>query len=169
MTDTATETLPSPWPIAGEWPGLTDADVPVIGWSIIADRPELAYLADPEAGRPATAAEMGAVEAAAHAEYQAVMLARESAGKVPRGPWPHSPAATAVPEPQPEVEPEPQAGPQPESAEDPAPVLDPIAELALQRFNEQQDAQDEREGTTVMPAAEQHTEAIPAVPADGAQ
>lgn len=160
---------------------LTDQGVP-IGWSIIADRPELGYLADPDASRPATAAELAATEAAAYAEYAAAMAANAAIGTAPRGPWPVAKAAVTAPEPADEPEsadpfdalpafmrpgtvpPEVVAETQPEPAADPAPVLGPIAELALERFQAQHDAQDQREATAVLPVADAaSTETVPAV------
>lgn len=87
---------------------LTDQGVP-IGWSIIADRPELGYLADPDASRPATEAELAATEAAAYAEFAAAMAANAAIGTAPRGPWPVAKAAVTAPEPEAEPEPEPGA------------------------------------------------------------
>lgn len=171
MTDTATHVL-------------TDQGVP-IGWSIIADRPELGYLADPDASRPATAAELAATEAAAYLEYAAAMAANAAIGTAPRGPWPVARAAAPAPEPadDPEaanpfdalpafmrsgtVPPEAVAETQPEPAADLAPVLGPIAELALERFQAQHDAQDQREATATLPAVDAvdaaSTETVPSV------
>jgi hypothetical protein len=141
--DLAPFASPAPWV-------LTDADVPVIGWNIIADRPDLAYLADPDAGRPATPAEMEATEAAAYLEYAAALAANAAIGTAPRGPWPAGKAAVTAPEPAAEPEPlaeaEEDQAPGPlallsgayraasgdKPAEDPAPAPGPIAQLAAE-------------------------------------
>jgi hypothetical protein len=142
---------------------LTDQGVP-IGWSIIADRPDLAYLADYDAARPATPAEMAVIEAAAYAEYRAF--------RVPRGPWP----AATVPATAPEPAPEPgtlallngayRAASGDEPAGDPPPVLGPAAERVAKdpaRFLALHDAQDQREATAQIEAVGDATEVTPAV------
>ena len=54
MTGTVTQEAP--------WKGVTDDDKPLIGYSVIAGRPDLAYLADAKAGRPATPEELARYE-----------------------------------------------------------------------------------------------------------
>jgi hypothetical protein len=134
---------------------LTDEGIP-IGWSVIADHEELAYLADPDASRPATDGEMTALEEQARAEYAAAQAASAAVGTAPRGPWPVTKAAVTAPEPATEPEPQPEA----EAAEDPAPALDPIAELALERFSEAHDAEDKRTATVQIEAVGDSTEVI---------
>lgn len=156
MTATATETAQKPAEVA-----------PLIGFSIIADHEDWAYLADPDASRPPTADEAAAYEARktdldfarAYGDPYGIIPPPAvpeppKPSSVPHGPWPTTSAAVTVPG----------LPVQDEAAEDPAPVLSPIAELALERFHAEHDAQDEREATVILPAVDaEPTETVPAV------
>jgi hypothetical protein len=144
MTETATE--------AAEAPASTVRPFIV---DILAEHEDWAYLLHPELPvRPATAGELAKVEEQARAEYAAAQAASAAVGTAPRGPWPVAKAAVTAPEPAPAPE------PQPEPAEDPAPELDPIAELALERFSEAHDAEDKRTATVQIEAVGDATEVI---------
>lgn len=157
---------------------------------ILADHEDWAYLLHPELPvRPATASEMGRIEDQARAEYERAMARAAEPAPHPPMCGCHAKAAqdaSDAPESAAEDVPEPAAG------ADPAPVLDPIAQMAAERvaggigeltegqekaftafsgaFVEDPAGDGDRpqpDATAVMPAAEQHTEAIPAATTDG--
>lgn len=156
---------------------LTDQGVP-IGWSIIADRPEFGYLADPDASRPATPEELAALEEAAREEYRVALLPK------PPSPLPHPPmcgcnakaAETALDRAlDAGREPQPEAG-QPASIADVAAdrlgitVPDQVADKAFAGFTAAFAADPEGEvdraqpdSTAVIPAVEAITTTTPAI------
>lgn len=175
MTDTATETTVRPI---------------VVG--ILADHEDWAYLLHPELPvRPATASEMGRIEDQARAEYERAMARAAEPAPHPPMCGCHAKAAQAAAEPV--VTP----GDYLDGREDEADTdLPPnaIAQMAAERvaggIGELTEGQEKAftafsgafaegpagdgdrpqpDATAVMPAAEQHTEAIPAVTEEGAE
>lgn len=153
----------------------TETTVRPIVVGILADHEDWAYLLHPELPvRPPTEQEAaGYVDRVAHPEdYECPWLYGAYEAPAPK-PVPSPPAA---PEPPQHIarpfSPPPASVSDPgpihcDCQDDPAPVLDPVAELALQRINEQHDAQDAREATAQIPAVDAITTTVPAVTADG--
>jgi hypothetical protein len=165
--------------IFGGWAGVTDTDVPAIGWSIIPDHEEqFAYLADPAAFREPTEDELKAY-AARRADPASCVL-----------PWLYAPysAPDFRPAPPVHVTPVPPVSQPVTASGEIVPASGPVAdatrdrlaaeaaqraeaeaarEKALAAFNAAHDQQDAAEAkpdaTQIIPAAGQITEAIEAV------
>jgi hypothetical protein len=161
--------------IFGGWTGVTDADVPAIGWSIIPDREDWAYLADPGAGRPATEQESAAYQFRyAYPDWKPVtdLVAdgTEFAKNPPAAPAPSPVHVTPVPPVSQPVtasgEIVPATGPIPDATRErlaaeaaQADAAQKAADESLSRWG----GKPEPEATQVIPAAGQITEAIEAV------
>jgi hypothetical protein len=164
---------------ADPWPGVTDDDKPLIGWSI-AVRPEFAYLADCDAVRPPTEAEKAryAARAACSTCGGTRVVSPEpfcGCGEPEHpcpdctGPRPASPA--------PVVADVPAAGPEPDDRElarryyaAPVAAGEPLSlgsgDEAMAKFQAAHDAQDAAEAgpaTAVIPVAEAETQTVQAV------
>jgi hypothetical protein len=146
---------------------LTDADIPWLGIQLVTERPDISWPVTPD-GKPRPASEVE------QEKYEARKL-RDDWN------WLYSPDAGLLPPPVPAPAVAVPAAPQhiarpfvappapaPEAPADPAPVLGPVAELAMERFQSQHDAQDEREATAVIPVADAITTTAPAVTEGGA-